>query len=127
SNDQAFSNVHSEARRRYSDFVWLRKHLADRFHKKQVHCALLLTPPKLPPKTFFQSKLDPLVVENRKMGLEKFLCDVLKDREYLPDIRLHLFLQTDMPVDNIESSVSGISTHAPFTMTVVTERAVSEE
>ncbi|KAF7664972.1 hypothetical protein LDENG_00158940 [Lucifuga dentata] len=104
-NSKAFTAKTSCVRRRYSEFVWLKKKLQKN--------AGLVPVPDLPGKSlFFFSNED--FLEKRRKGLQVFLDKVVHMTVCLSDSQLHLFLQTQLPVGHIEDCVQG---HTPYTVT----------
>ncbi|XP_043109259.1 sorting nexin-11 isoform X2 [Puntigrus tetrazona] len=104
-NSKAFTAKTSCVRRRYSEFVWLKKKLQKN--------AGLVPVPDLPKKSFF-SFINDDFIERRRKGLQSFLDKVLHMTVCLSDSQLHLFLQTQLPVKHIEDCVQG---HTPYTVT----------
>lgn len=104
-NSRAFTAKTSCVRRRYSEFVWLKK-------KIQKNTGLVPVP-DLPKKSFF-SFINDDFIERRRKGLQSFLDKVLHMTVCLSDSQLHLFLQTQLPVKHIEDCVQG---HTPYTVT----------
>uniref|UniRef100_A0A8C8R8A3 Sorting nexin 11 n=1 Tax=Pelusios castaneus TaxID=367368 RepID=A0A8C8R8A3_9SAUR len=105
-NSKAFTAKTSCVRRRYREFVWLRKQLQKN--------AGLVPVPELPGKsTFFAGSTDEFI-EKRRQGLQQFLEKVVQSVVLLSDSRLHLFLQSQLPVPEIEACVKGQS---PLTVT----------
>ncbi|KAM8795363.1 sorting nexin-11 [Eudromia elegans] len=98
-NSKAFTAKTSCVRRRYREFVWLRKQLQKN--------AGLVPVPELPGKsTFFVGSTDEFV-EKRRQGLQQFLEKVVQNVVLLSDSRLHLFLQSQLSVPEIEACVQG--------------------
>ncbi|KAM9424756.1 sorting nexin-11 [Pholidichthys leucotaenia] len=104
-NSKAFTAKTSCVRRRYSEFVWLRKKLQKN--------AGLVPVPELPGKSFFSFNNDDFL-ERRRKGLQVFLDKVVHMTVCLSDSQLHLFLQTQLPVGHIQDCVQG---HTPYTVT----------
>ncbi|XP_067286668.1 sorting nexin-11 isoform X2 [Pseudorasbora parva] len=104
-NSKAFTAKTSCVRRRYSEFVWLKK-------KLQKNTGLVPVP-DLPKKSLF-SFINDDFIERRRKGLQGFLDKVLHMTVCLSDSQLHLFLQTQLPVKHIEDCVQG---HTPYTVT----------
>ncbi|KAG6921156.1 sorting nexin 11 [Chelydra serpentina] len=105
-NSKAFTAKTSCVRRRYREFVWLRKQLQKN--------AGLVPVPELPGKsTFFAGSTDEFV-EKRRQGLQQFLEKVVQNVVLLSDSQLHLFLQSQLSVPEIEACVRGQS---PLTVT----------
>jgi hypothetical protein len=98
-NNRAFSLLKSCVRRRYSEFVWLRKRLANSFAEHK--------PPRLPPRRFFGSRFQPEFIEVRMLGLQDFLLKVTSQSIFLSDSCLHLFLQTSLSLEDIEDCIEG--------------------
>ncbi|XP_041822854.1 sorting nexin-10A [Melanotaenia boesemani] len=98
-NSMCFRRKTSCVRRRYSEFVWLRQCLEQN--------ALIIDLPKLPPRNPFFSLKDKVQVNQRMMGLQEFLENVLQSSFLLSDSRLHLFLQSDLSTAKIEKCVVG--------------------
>ncbi|XP_028843922.1 sorting nexin-11 isoform X2 [Denticeps clupeoides] len=89
-NSKAFTAKTSCVRRRYSEFVWLKK-------KLQKNVGLV--------EDF---------LEKRRKGLQSFLDRVLNMTVCLSDSQLHLFLQTQLPIGHIQDCVQGLT---PYTVT----------
>ncbi|XP_062330803.1 sorting nexin-11 isoform X1 [Osmerus eperlanus] len=104
-NSKAFTAKTSCVRRRYSEFVWLKK-------KMQKNCGLVQVP-DLPSKSYF-SFINEDFLEKRRKGLQSFLDKVLHMTVCLSDSQLHLFLQTQLPIGHIQDCVQG---HTPYTVT----------
>ncbi|KAF7660391.1 hypothetical protein LDENG_00282580 [Lucifuga dentata] len=94
-----FRKKTSCVRRRYSEFVWLRHRLEQN--------ALVIDLPKLPPKNLFFSLKNTEQVMKRMKGLQDFLEIVLHTLLLLSDSRLHLFLQSELSIKNIERCAMG--------------------
>ncbi|KAJ8264665.1 hypothetical protein GJAV_G00152280 [Gymnothorax javanicus] len=105
-NSKAFTAKTSCVRRRYSEFVWLKR-------KLQKNSGLVPVP-DLPGKTFFFTFSNEDLIERRRRGLQSFLDKVVHMTVCLSDSQLHLFLQTQLPVGHIEDCVHG---HTPYTVT----------
>ncbi|KAM5273191.1 sorting nexin-11 [Ctenodactylus gundi] len=99
-NSKAFTAKTSCVRRRYREFVWLRKQLQRN--------AGLVPVPELPGKSSFFGSSDEFI-EKRRQGLQHFLEKVLQSVVLLSDSRLHLFLQSQLSVPEIETCVQGRS------------------
>ncbi|XP_056672832.1 sorting nexin-11 isoform X1 [Monodelphis domestica] len=115
-NSKAFTAKTSCVRRRYREFVWLRKQLQRN--------AGLVPVPELPGKSTFFGNSDEFI-EKRRQGLQHFLekamlsgCSlittgsghrVLQNVVLLSDSQLHLFLQSQLSVPEIEACVQGRS------------------
>uniref|UniRef100_A0A4W5PPV3 Sorting nexin 11 n=1 Tax=Hucho hucho TaxID=62062 RepID=A0A4W5PPV3_9TELE len=104
-NSKAFTAKTSCVRRRYSEFVWLKKRM-------QKNTGLVPVP-DLPSKHFFSSSGEDFL-EKRRKGLQSFLDKVCSMTVCLSDSQLHLFLQTQLPVGHILDCVQG---HTPYTVT----------
>lgn len=104
-NSKAFTAKTSCVRRRYSEFVWLRKKLQKN--------AGLVPVPDLPGKSFFSFSNEDFL-EARRKGLQAFLDKVVHTTVCLSDSQLHLFLQTELPIGHIQDCVQG---HTPYTVT----------
>ncbi|XP_021420664.1 uncharacterized protein LOC110491501 [Oncorhynchus mykiss] len=104
-NSKAFTAKTSCVRRRYSEFVWLKKRM-------QKNTGLVPVP-DLPTKPFFSSSGEDFL-EKRRKGLQSFLDKVCSMTVCLSDSQLHLFLQTQLPVGHIRDCVQG---HTPYTVT----------
>ncbi|KAG5855100.1 hypothetical protein ANANG_G00045370 [Anguilla anguilla] len=105
-NSKAFTAKTSCVRRRYSEFVWLKK-------KLQKNSGVVPVP-GLPGKTLFFSFGNEDFIERRRRGLQNFLDKVVHMTVCLSDSQLHLFLQTQLPVRHIEDCVQG---HTPYSVT----------
>ncbi|XP_051850688.1 sorting nexin-11 isoform X3 [Antechinus flavipes] len=99
-NSKAFTAKTSCVRRRYREFVWLRKQLQRN--------AGLVPVPELPGKSTFFSNSDEFI-EKRRQGLQHFLEKVLQNVVLLSDSQLHLFLQSQLSIPEIEACVQGRS------------------
>ncbi|XP_006889406.1 PREDICTED: sorting nexin-11 [Elephantulus edwardii] len=99
-NSKAFTAKTSCVRRRYREFVWLRKQLQRN--------AGLVPVPELPGKSAFFGSSDEFI-EKRRQGLQHFLEKVLQSVVLLSDSQLHLFLQSQLSVPEIEACVQGRS------------------
>uniref|UniRef100_A0A674HF55 PX domain-containing protein n=1 Tax=Taeniopygia guttata TaxID=59729 RepID=A0A674HF55_TAEGU len=98
-NSKAFTAKTSCVRRRYREFVWLRRQLQRNAGSVPV--------PELPGKSaFFVGSTDEFI-ERRRQGLQHFLERVVQSAVLLSDSRLHLFLQSQLPVPAIEACVQG--------------------
>ncbi|KAM7370441.1 hypothetical protein PAMP_009990 [Pampus punctatissimus] len=104
-NSKAFTAKTSCVRRRYSEFVWLRKKLQKN--------AGLVPVPELPGKSFFSFTNEDFL-ERRRKGLQAFLDKVVNMTVCLSDSQLHLFLQTQLPIGHIQDCVQG---HTPYSVT----------
>ncbi|XP_072524272.1 sorting nexin-11 isoform X3 [Salminus brasiliensis] len=104
-NSKAFTAKTSCVRRRYSEFVWLRRKLQKN--------AGLVPVPDLPGKSMFSFN-NTEFIEKRRKGLQRFLDKVVHMTVCLSDSQLHLFLQTQLPVGHIEDCVQG---HTPYSVT----------
>ncbi|XP_028989047.1 sorting nexin-11 [Betta splendens] len=104
-NSKAFTAKTSCVRRRYSEFVWLKKQLQKN--------AGLVPVPDLPGKSFFSFSNEDFL-ERRRKGLQGFLDKVVNTTVCLSDSQLHLFLQTQLPVGHIQDCVQG---HTPYSVT----------
>nr|XP_020641148.1 sorting nexin-11 isoform X2 [Pogona vitticeps]XP_020641149.1 sorting nexin-11 isoform X2 [Pogona vitticeps]XP_020641150.1 sorting nexin-11 isoform X2 [Pogona vitticeps]XP_020641151.1 sorting nexin-11 isoform X2 [Pogona vitticeps]XP_020641152.1 sorting nexin-11 isoform X2 [Pogona vitticeps] len=98
-NSKAFTAKTSCVRRRYREFVWLKKRLQKN--------AGLVPVPELPGKsTFFAGSTDEFI-EKRRQGLQQFLEKAVQNVVLLSDSQLHLFLQSQLSVPEIEACVQG--------------------
>ncbi|XP_062860030.1 sorting nexin-11 [Trichomycterus rosablanca] len=104
-NSKAFTAKTSCVRRRYSEFVWLKRTLQKN--------AGLVPVPELPGKSFFTFNNTDFI-EKRRMGLQHFLDKVVHMTVCLSDSQLHLFLQTQLPLGHIEDCIKG---HTPYSVT----------
>uniref|UniRef100_A0A8D0HF69 Sorting nexin 11 n=1 Tax=Sphenodon punctatus TaxID=8508 RepID=A0A8D0HF69_SPHPU len=98
-NSKAFTAKTSCVRRRYREFVWLRKQLQKN--------AGLVPVPELPGKSTFFAGSNDEFIETRRQGLQHFLEKVLQNVVFLSDSQLHLFLQSQLSVPEIEACVQG--------------------
>ncbi|KAA0703034.1 Sorting nexin-10B [Triplophysa tibetana] len=101
-NSLAFTKKSSCVRRRYSEFVWLRK-------KLQENAQLILQLPKLPPRNPFFSLNNARLIGTRMQGLRTFLEVVVISPVFLSDSCLHLFLQSQLSVKKMEACAEGRS------------------
>lgn len=95
-NDISFNLQHSRVKRRFSDFVWLRKRILSEspVHKRNNIAHL--------PKRYLFSRLNPEVIREREEGLEKFLQSILQSETVLSDPCAHLLLQSTLSVQDVE-------------------------
>ncbi|XP_076456011.1 uncharacterized protein LOC143290455 [Babylonia areolata] len=98
SHTPAFRLKKTRVRRRFSEFLWLRKELdkVDSWRK----------PPPLPPRRFW-NLLEKEFVEARQDQLQKWLYTVLSEPNYLSCTALHLFLQTELTTQEIQDYMDG--------------------
>ncbi|KAF4088214.1 hypothetical protein AMELA_G00080770 [Ameiurus melas] len=99
-NSLAFNKKNSCVRRRYSEFVWLRQ-------KLQENALLAMNLPELPPKNPFFSLNNARQITARMEGLRHFLEEIMRNPVLLSDSCLHLFLQSQLSVRNIEACAEG--------------------
>ena len=97
-NDIAFACPRSSVRRRYSDFQWLRRRLVSQHHDIDDLS-------DLPQKRFF-GRFKRQFLKHRQRGLQRFLEDVTSRTSILSDVAVHLFLQTTLPTEDIESRLN---------------------
>ncbi|KAM9724139.1 sorting nexin-10B isoform 1-T1 [Menidia menidia] len=112
-NSVYFTKKTSSVRRRYSEFVWLRQ-------KLQEHSLLMVQLPELPPKNPFFSLNNAQQITERMKGLQKFLEKILQSPFLMSDSCLHLFLQSQLSVSNIEACVAG---RTPFSVVQAVRRS----
>ncbi|XP_044156135.1 sorting nexin-11 isoform X2 [Bufo gargarizans] len=105
-NSKAFTAKTSCVRRRYREFAFLRKQL-------QKYAGLVPVP-ALPGKLPFHIGCTDEFIEQRRQGLQQFLEQVVQNMVLLSDSQLHLFLQSQLSVGDIEACVKG---HRPYTAT----------
>uniref|UniRef100_A0A8D0EA98 Sorting nexin 11 n=1 Tax=Salvator merianae TaxID=96440 RepID=A0A8D0EA98_SALMN len=98
-NSKAFTAKTSCVRRRYREFVWLKKRLQKN--------AGLVPVPELPGKSTFFAGSNDEFIEKRRQGLQQFLEKVVQNVVLLSDSQLHLFLQTQLSIREIEACVQG--------------------
>ncbi|XP_061521101.1 sorting nexin-10A [Phycodurus eques] len=98
-NSMCFRKKASMVRRRYREFVWLRRCLEQN--------ALIIEIPKLPPWNPFFSMRNAEQVRQRMKGLQEFLEIVLHTPLLLSDSRLHLFLQSDLSTKKMQKCALG--------------------
>ncbi|CAL9691090.1 unnamed protein product [Knipowitschia caucasica] len=98
-NSMCFRRKWSSVRRRYSEFVWLRRSLEQN--------ALIMELPKLPPWRPFFHLRGPDQLLLRMKGLQSFLEAVVQFPLMLSDSRLHLFLQSELSVSRMERCARG--------------------
>ncbi|CAH3193906.1 unnamed protein product, partial [Porites evermanni] len=102
-NNKAFFRKFSSVRRRYSDFCWLRAKLCS----TEINgFGMNRTVPDLPPKNYF-GRFSKEVVDARQQGLQDFLIEIVKVDDFLSFAGLHLFLQTQLPVQEIDGFLDG--------------------
>lgn len=95
-----FTKKISSVRRRYSEFVWLRQ-------KLQENSMLMVQLPQLPPKNPFFSLNNGQQITERMKGLQKFLEQILQSPLILSDSLLHLFLQSQLNMSNMQACAAG--------------------
>ncbi|KAM4033437.1 sorting nexin-11 [Anomaloglossus baeobatrachus] len=105
-NSKAFTAKTSCVRRRYREFAWLRKQIQN--------YAGLVPVPALPGKLPFRIGCADDFIEKRRQGLQQFLEQTVQSMVLLSDSQLHLFLQSQLSVGDIEACVKG---HRPYTAT----------
>ncbi|XP_077108332.1 sorting nexin-11 isoform X2 [Ranitomeya variabilis] len=105
-NSKAFTAKTSCVRRRYREFAWLRKQIQN--------YAGLVPVPALPGKLPFHIGCTDDFIETRRQGLQQFLEQTVQSMVLLSDSQLHLFLQSQLSVGDIEACVKG---HRPYTAT----------
>ncbi|XP_069490728.1 sorting nexin-11 [Ambystoma mexicanum] len=98
-NSKAFTAKTSCVRRRYREFVWLRKRLQKN--------AGLVPVPELPGKGAFFMANNEDFIEKRRQGLQQFLEQIVHSMVLLSDSQLHLFLQSQLTLPEIEACVQG--------------------
>ncbi|MEE6465914.1 hypothetical protein FKM82_006739 [Ascaphus truei] len=103
-NSMCFTLKTSCVRRRFREFVWLRQKLQSN--------AVLFALPELPPKITFFNVSNAKNVDERRRGLQDFLKKVMQCPVLLSDSRLHLFLQSQLGVEEMEACVSGQTTYS---------------
>jgi len=102
-NDTAFTMSKSMVRRRYSDFVTLRSILQDQHPNLSV--------PKLPGRTILGKRFDQRFVDERCRGLQQFLRSIMEQPIYLSNKSLHLFVQTELSMKQIQDVVDGMDSY----------------
>uniref|UniRef100_A0A1B8XTU4 PX domain-containing protein n=1 Tax=Xenopus tropicalis TaxID=8364 RepID=A0A1B8XTU4_XENTR len=75
---------------------------------------LLRPVPALPGKLPFLVGNNDDFIERRRQGLQQFLEQIVQNMVLLSDSQLHLFLQSQLPLSEIEACVLG---HRPYTAT----------
>ncbi|XP_063314933.1 sorting nexin-11 [Pelobates fuscus] len=103
-NSKAFTAKTSCVRRRYREFVWLRKQL-------QKYAGLVPVP-ALPGKAPFHIGSSDDFIEKRRQGLQQFLEQAVQNMVLLSDSQLHLFLQSQLSVSEIEACVQGFRNYS---------------
>ncbi|XP_068120295.1 sorting nexin-11 [Hyperolius riggenbachi] len=98
-NSKAFTAKTSCVRRRYREFAWLRKQL-------QKYAGLVPVP-AMPGKAPFHIGNSEDFIEKRRQGLQQFLEQAVQNMVLLSDSQLHLFLQSQLPVEEIEACAQG--------------------
>ncbi|KAM4692231.1 sorting nexin-11 [Rhinophrynus dorsalis] len=98
-NSKAFTAKTSCVRRRYREFAWLRKQL-------QKYAGLVPVP-ELPGKAPFHIWSSDDFIERRRQGLQRFLEQAVESMVLLSDSQLHLFLQSQLSLPDIEACVQG--------------------
>ncbi|KAM9776784.1 sorting nexin-10A [Syngnathus typhle] len=98
-NSMCFRKKASTVRRRYREFVWLRRCLQQN--------ALIIEIPKLPSWNPFFSIRNVEQIRQRMKGLQEFLENVLHTPLFLSDSRVHLFLQSGLSVKKMQRCAFG--------------------
>ncbi|XP_059488909.1 sorting nexin-3-like [Neocloeon triangulifer] len=96
----AFSVPKSSCRRKFSEFQWLRRLLL-RHHPHR-------NPPDLPSSAFLLISLDEKFLEQRRLGLQTFLRELVCVPSYLGEKAVHMFLQTELNINRIQENVDGL-------------------
>ncbi|XP_066910857.1 uncharacterized protein [Clytia hemisphaerica] len=94
-NHIAFTLKSSKVRRRYSDFVWLRNRLS----KDTIDSNSL---PSLPGRRLF-GRFNKDFIKQRQKKLQEFLFGLAQNNVYLSHAAIHLFLQSKLSVEEIDS------------------------
>ncbi|XP_066912945.1 uncharacterized protein [Clytia hemisphaerica] len=94
-NHPEFAIKDSQVRRRYSEFAWLKARLG-------MNDIMMTTAPSLPGKKYVGRFKDPFLMK-RQMGLQHFMNKVVEVNPFLSDPALHLFLQTELSISQMES------------------------
>lgn len=95
-----FARQSTKVRRRFSEFVWLWKHLSR-------HNSLALKLPSLPTKRRVFSRFSKGFLEERRSCLQEALAGLTRITQILADSAFHLFLQSTLTVKEMESFISG--------------------
>ncbi|XP_078454307.1 sorting nexin-10-like [Lampetra planeri] len=114
-NSISFTRKVSCTRRRFREFVWLRKCLEKSTNLEQL--------PDLPPRNLFFSCYNENDVEMRRQGLQNFLHRIVKMVIVLSDSRLHLFLQSRLSVSEMDACVSGLTSFSVHDAIMCQQRA----
>ncbi|XP_064462572.1 sorting nexin-10-like [Ornithodoros turicata] len=123
-NNASFTMSSSQVRRRFSEFYQLRHLLSEQLPS--------LTPPTLPFRTFLVKRFDSSFIEARRKGLEEFLKEVLLEDLYLSNKSLHLFIQSNLRMDEIrdvvmESPVSYLAESKPQIVLALHDEALEQQ
>jgi len=94
-NHPEFAIKESNVRRRYSEFVWLKNKLG-------MNDVMMVTAPSLPGKRYIGRFKEPFL-KSRQLGLQGFMNKVVEVNPFLSDPALHLFLQTELPISQMNS------------------------
>lgn len=113
-NNLSFTETKSAVRRRYSEFVLMRKMLVKEFPAWKL--------PPLPPKFPFKDHFNAAFVENRRKGLEEFLKKLVSERIFLSSKALHLFLQSSNSVAEIRDIIQRKSPIESYDNRFINER-----
>ncbi|KAK6183524.1 hypothetical protein SNE40_010994 [Patella caerulea] len=98
-DNKAYRLQTSCSARRYSEFLWLRKKM--KTHHPSIKC------PPLPPKRYFWNTFGRDFLEERRKGLEDYLNKLQNEMLYLSDVSFHLFVQTSLTTEDIDSFLNG--------------------
>jgi len=100
-NHPEFALKESRVRRRYSEFVWLKQRLG-------LNDVMMVTAPSLPGKRYIGRFKDSFLKE-RQQGLQNFMNKVVEINAFLSEPALHFFLQSAVPIPDMEYHLSHAS------------------
>lgn len=99
-NSMIFAKQNTKVRRRFSEFMWLWKHLSR-------HTSLSLKLPSLPTKRKVFGRFSKRFLEERRSGLQEALASLSRITPILADSIFHLFIQSNLTRKEMENFISG--------------------
>lgn len=99
-NSMIFAKQNTQVRRRFSEFIWLWKHLSR-------HTSLTLKLPPLPTRRIVFGRFSKGFLEERRSGLQEALASLSRITPILADSVFHLFIQSNLTRKEMENFISG--------------------
>ncbi|XP_036365383.1 sorting nexin-10B-like isoform X2 [Octopus sinensis] len=90
--------------RSFKEFKWLRRILRWEYLTSNI--------PVLPPNYLFRRNYNPSVVASRLVPLKNFLNECVKDKKIVSDVAFHLFVQSDLTIQDITRQRRGQTHHS---------------